>query len=145
MHSCPCAKNTIINWVTVSSQFSLYFFPLSFSLYKIIKFFIKLQSRKRFQHHWKGKKLCAQRNKGLRNWSLKIQESNAKLSPKPSPVKYIIIGKLTGHRIILLWKWFRTVIIFSCIFYHWCRIFALYRLSYFKSPYIEIGLERLLF
>lgn len=47
-------------------------------------------------------KLCAQRNKGLRNWSLKIQESNAKLSPKPSPVKYIIIGKLTGHHIILL-------------------------------------------
>lgn len=90
-------------------------------------------------------KLCAQRNKGLRNWSLKIQESNAKISPKPSPVKYIIIGKLTGHRIISLWKWFRTVIIFSCIFYHWCRIFALYRLSYFKSPYIEIGLERLLF
>lgn len=106
---------------------------------------LNFKIRKRFQHHWKGKKLCAQRNKGLRNWSLKIQESNAKLSPKPSPVKYIIIGKLTGHHIILLWKWFRTVIFFSCIFYHWCRIFALYRLSYFKSPYIEIGLERLLF
>lgn len=36
-------------------------------------------------------------------------------------------------------------LLFSCIFYLWCRIFALYRLSYFKSPYIEIGLERLLF
>lgn len=144
MHSCPCAKNTIINWVTVSSQFSLYFFPSPSLCIRLSNSLLNFKVEKDFNITEKVK-LCAQRNKGLRNWSLKIQESNAKISPKPSPVKYIIIGKLTGHRIILLWKWFRTVIIFSCIFYHWCRIFAFYRLSYFKSPYIEIGLERLLF
>lgn len=56
------------------------FFPSPFLFIRLSNSLLNFKVEKDFNITEKVK-LCAQRNKGLRNWSLKIQESNAKISP----------------------------------------------------------------